>query len=101
MIIKFKRNFLLMSAFFIFGYAGNLHAGDCGILRFLENKSNGVTIKDNACKKSDEIALGSKLNLMPGARLWFKSQADTSTKTTQGICQNRSKNSIRISRIVI
>jgi hypothetical protein len=33
---------------------------------------------------------------MPGGRLWFKSQKDSGTKITQGICQNRSTEIIRI-----
>ncbi|TAN70810.1 MAG: hypothetical protein EPN17_04015 [Methylobacter sp.] len=63
----------------------------------MASKSNGVTITGNTCKTVDDIALGSEFKLMPGARLWFKSQQDTDTLKTQGICQSRSALPISIS----
>ncbi|TAK62069.1 hypothetical protein [Methylobacter sp.] len=94
MLLKFKTNPLLISTLFFLGYTSILHADECGVLRYLVNKSNGITISGNTCKTADDIALGSEFNLMPGARLWFKSQRSADT---QGICQNRSPNPIRIS----
>lgn len=97
MSLNFKTNLLLINTVFILGYTGILHADECGVLRYLANKSNGVTISGNSCKTVDDIALGSEFNLMPGARLWFKSPMGVDAKLTQGICQNRSENPIRIS----
>ncbi len=97
MLFKSKKNLLLVGAISILLYANILHAEDCGVLRYLANKSNGVVITDNTCKMIDDIALGSKFNLMPGARLWFKSQIDVDAKATQGICQNRSSMPVSIS----
>ncbi|MFI3156066.1 MAG: hypothetical protein QX199_07895 [Methylococcaceae bacterium] len=97
MLLKFEKNLLLMSTLFFLGYANILHADECGVLRHLANKSNGVSITGNTCKTVDDIAVGSEFNLMPGARLWFKSQEAVDAKKMQGICQNRSSKSIRIS----
>ena len=95
MRFKFKKNLLLINAFFFIGYTNVLHADQCGILRYLANKSDGVTITGNTCKIIDDIALGSAFNLLPGARLWLKSQMGTDA-TMQLICQNSSQKSIRI-----
>lgn len=96
MLLKCKKNLLLLNTIFILGHASILHADECGVLRYLANKSNGVSIMGNTCKVTDDIALGSTFNLMPGARLWFKSQVGASEKITQGICQNRSAKPISI-----
>jgi hypothetical protein len=85
---------LLINTFLFLGYANILYADECGVLRYLANRSNGVAIKGNKCKANNDIAMGSEFNLMPGARLWFKSM-DAEAKT-QGICQNRSAKPIRI-----
>lgn len=97
MLLNFKINLLLINTLFFIGYTSILQADECGVLRYLANKSNGVAITGNTCKTVDDIALGSEFNLLPGARLWFKSQRGADTKLTQGICQNRSPNPIRIS----
>ncbi|MDP2902109.1 MAG: hypothetical protein Q8N96_03250 [Methylovulum sp.] len=97
MLLKFKRKFLLVNAVIILGYATGLHADECGVLRYLANKSNGVAITGNTCGVIDDIALGSEFNLKPGARLWFKSQTGIDAKKMQGICQNRSPDPINIS----
>ncbi len=97
MLLRLKKNVLLVNAIFFLGYAINLHAQECGVLRYLANKSNGVAIKGNTCGVIDDIALGSEFDLMPGARLWFKSQMGTDAQKAQGICQNRSSDTISIS----
>lgn len=98
MLLKYKTNLLLINTLFILGYASILHADECGVLRYLANKSHGVAISGNTCKTVDDIALGSEFNLMPGARLWFKSsQMGADAKLIQGICQNRSPNPVHIS----
>lgn len=97
MPLKFKKNMMLINALFFLGYANILHADECGVLRYMANKSNGVAVTGNTCKTVDDIALGSEFNLMPGARLWFKSQTSADAKKMQGICQNRSSTSIHIS----
>lgn len=97
MSLKFNKNLLLINTLFFLGYTTGLYADECGVLRYMANKSNGVTVKSNTCKMPDDIALGSEFNLMPGARLWFKSQEAVDSKKMQGICQNRLPKSIRIS----
>ncbi len=97
MPLKLKKNLLLLNTLFLLGYANTVHADECGVLRYVANKSNGVTVNSNTCKMIDDIALGSEFNLMPGARLWFKSQEVINAKKIQGICQNRSSKPIRIS----
>ncbi len=97
MLLKFKKTMILINTLFFLGYTNILHADECGVLHYLANKSNGVAVTGNTCKSIDDIALGSEFNLMPGARLWFKSQISADAKKTQGICQNRSPKSIRIS----
>lgn len=98
MPIKFKKNMMLINTLLLLGYTSILHADECGVLRYLANKSNGVAVTGNTCKTNDNIAVGSEFNLMPGARLWFKSQTiGADAKKTQGICQNRSSKSINIS----
>lgn len=98
MPLKFKKNIILINTILFLGYAGISHADECGVLRYLANKSNGVAVTGNTCKTGDDIAVGSEFNLMPGARLWFKSQAiGPDAKKTQGICQNRSSKPIQIS----
>lgn len=73
-------------------------ADECGVVHYLENKSNGVDVVSNNCKASDSVAVGSKFNLMPGARLWIKSPQNAgSEKQYQAICQNRSQVSVSIS----
>lgn len=97
MLLKLKNNLLLIGTLFFLGFTNALYAEECGVLRYLASKSNGVEISGNTCKTIDDVALGSAFNLMPGARLWFKSQMDTDAKKTQGICQSRSLKQIRIS----
>lgn len=97
MLLKLKKNIILINTLFLLGYTNILPAGECGVLRYLANKSNGVAVTGNKCKMTDDIALGSEFNLMPGARLWFKSQTSADVKKAQGICQNRSAKSIHIS----
>lgn len=96
MLLKLNQNLLLTMTLFCLVYTPSLHAGECGVLRYLANKSNGVAITGNTCAMIDDIALGSAFNLMPGARLWFKTPMGTDEKT-QGICQSRSSKSIRLS----
>jgi len=72
-------------------------ASGCGVVHYLENKSNGVEVTANTCRSNDGIAVGSVFHLMPGARLWVKSLLTNSTeKSFQAICQNRSANAITI-----
>lgn len=96
MLLTSKKNLSLMScAVFLLAYMTVLQAEECGTLRYLANKSNGVAISGNSCNNADAIAVGSEFNLSPGARLWFKATAADS-KNSQGICQNRSAQPIRI-----
>lgn len=96
MLLKLNKNLLLTIVLFCLGYTHVLHAGGCGVLRYMANKSSGVAITGNTCAISDDIALGSAFNLMPGARLWFKTPMESDEKT-QGICQSRSSMPIRLS----
>ncbi len=97
MLLKLIKNMLLMNIFFFPGSTNIVYADECGVLRYLANKSSGITVFGNSCGEVGYIALGSEFNLMPGARLWFKSQMGAEAKKTQGICQNRSAKSIRVS----
>lgn len=70
---------------------------ECGVVHFLENKSNGVEVLSNNCKAKGKVAVGSRFNLMPGARLWIKSPHSAgSEKQYHAICQNRSLASLSI-----
>ncbi|MDO9138852.1 MAG: hypothetical protein Q7U38_00805 [Methylobacter sp.] len=95
MPLKCKKNLFLISAVLLLGQMTVVQADECGTLRYLSNKSNGVAISGNTCNSVDDIALGSEFNLSPGARLWFKA-TDAGLNATQGICQNRSATPIRI-----
>lgn len=95
MLLISKKNLFVVSTLFFLGCPTILYADECGVIHYLANKSNGVTVTGNTCKTADNIALGSEFTLMPGARLWFKSQLDT--EKAQGICQSRSSKPIRIS----
>jgi hypothetical protein len=76
---------------------GEAYAADCGVVHYLENKSNGVEVASNKCGANNDVAVGSTFNLMPGARLWIKSpQNPESEKHYHAICQNRSPESIAI-----
>ncbi len=73
-------------------------ASGCGVVHYLENKSNGVEVTANPCKTNDRIAVGGAFTLIPGARLWIKSPPGTSGKNNfQAICQNRSAGPITLS----
>ncbi|MGZ5051491.1 MAG: hypothetical protein ACXWF8_18565 [Methylobacter sp.] len=96
MLLKSKKHIIFVSIILALGYGNVLRAEECGVLRYLENKSNGVAVSSNKCKSAGEIAVGSEFNLMPGARLWFKSQLSGDAKTSQGICQNRSSKAVHI-----
>jgi len=72
-----------------------LQAAECGVFRYVPNKSIGVTIKGNSCDR-DDVALGSEFDLIPGARLWFKSHTSGDSKKIQGICQSRSSENLHI-----
>jgi hypothetical protein len=96
MLIKFKKSLLFTILFFL-GYANISHADECGVLHYLANKSNGVTITGNSCKTVEEVALGSEIDLSSGARLWVKSATATGAGAKmQVICQNRSTKSVHI-----
>lgn len=92
-----KSKLLLTNALFILVYAHGVLADTCGVLHYLASKSNGVTVSGNACQSTDKIALGAEFNLMPGARLWFKTLAGSDADKIQGICQSRSTNPLSIS----
>lgn len=73
-------------------------AAGCGVVHYLENKSNGVEVTANPCKTNDGIAVGGAFKLIPGARLWIKSPPGTAGKKNfQAICQNRSAGPITLS----
>jgi len=73
-------------------------ASACGVVHYLENKSNGVEIAANPCKTNDGIAVGGVFTLIPGGRLWVKSPPGASGKKNfQAICQNRSAGPISLS----
>lgn len=96
MLLKFRKNLLLINTLFFLAYSAVVQADECGVLRYMANKSTGVTVKNNTCKTTDAIAVGSEFNLTPGARLWFKSQDAADAQKMQGICQNRSSKPVRI-----
>lgn len=73
------------------------NASGCGVVHYLENKSNGVKVMANPCKTNDSIAVGGVFALSPGARLWIKSPPGTPTgKNFQAICQNSSADLITL-----
>jgi hypothetical protein len=77
------------------GFEAN--AADCGVVHYVENKSNGVDVTSNKCGADNNVAVGSTFNLMPGARLWIKSPLNPEIeKHYHAICQNRSPASIAI-----
>lgn len=81
----------------LFLYCTNLSASDCGVLQFLKNKSHGVSIQKNACEKQTNIAIGTKIDLTPGARIWLKSFAKPDLDHHfQVICQNKSSFHVKL-----
>lgn len=75
--------------------AGNAIAAECTSLKLTAARNAGVTISDNACKDESKIAIGTKLHVSAGSRLWIKS-TDKSGATSQVICQNRSTDAVDV-----
>lgn len=95
MLLKLKNKLYLAGIVTILANSPVLPAAECGVFRYVPNKSIGVTIKGNSCDR-DDIALGSEFDLIPGARLWFKSHTSGDSKKIQGICQSRSSENLHI-----
>ncbi|MCF7987953.1 MAG: hypothetical protein K9L60_10335 [Methylovulum sp.] len=95
MLLKLKNLICLAGLVTTLSSTAVLQAGECGVFRYVPNKSTGVTIKGNSCDR-DDVALGSEFDLIPGARLWFKSHASGDSKKIQGICQSRSSENLHI-----
>lgn len=90
-------HFVTASLLLSIGAGIEAYAAECGVVQYLENKSNGVEVAANTCKVKDYVAVGSLFNLMPGARLWIKSPLSPSVeKHFNAICQNRSSAAISI-----
>lgn len=89
---------LRLNLFLYVSCTGLVYGAECGVLRFMENKSNGVQVLSNSCGSNTDIAIGSQLNLTPGARLWVKTPLHSGAgKHFQAICQNRSSAQIAVS----
>ena len=78
-------------------YCTNLKASDCGVLQYLKNKSHGVSIQKNACEKETNLAIGTKIDLTPGARIWLKTDEKPDLDHHfQIICQNKSNFHVKL-----
>lgn len=77
------------------GCVSNVNADDCGVINLLADRSSGVSVNGNSCNPTNNIALGSQIDLIPGARLWFQLPQGESNKV-QAICQNRSSKPVHL-----
>ncbi|MGR8934825.1 MAG: hypothetical protein ACU837_10610 [Gammaproteobacteria bacterium] len=100
MLLKSKQITALAvtSLFMYLADSAEARVSECGVVHYLENKSNGVEVMSNDCRTNGGVTVGSRFNLMPGARLWIKSPMNSkSEKYYHAICQNRSPVAINIS----
>lgn len=89
---KFLRRCLIVVA--VLGSAAT-HAEICGLMEVQENKSTAITVKQNVCPGNRYIARGSTITMLPGSRLWLKSNPSVSREFPfQLICQNMSDRSM-------
>lgn len=73
------------------------HAEICGLMELQENKSTAITVKRNVCPDNKYIARGSTITMLPGSRLWLKSNPSVSSEFRfQLICQNMSGRSMDV-----
>ena len=70
-------------------------AVECATMQFLKNKSQGISVKNNLCGVEDKVSVGSIFTMIPGARLWLKSQSADNTGF-QLICQNRTTRPVEV-----
>ncbi|MCK5830367.1 MAG: hypothetical protein KAH20_08695 [Methylococcales bacterium] len=68
---------------------------DCNSMKFLKSKSQGISVNNNACVVDDMVSVGSRFLLIPGGRLWLKTQTADS-RYLQLICQNRATREIEV-----
>lgn len=88
-----SKNIVLM----LFLFSMNLQAAECTVLQYLQNKSQGVEIGNNTCTEANQLAIGTQFSLLPGARLWLRSNLQTETqRQAQIICQNQANHNVSI-----
>ena len=73
--------------------AQNASAELCGVIEFLESKSTAISITQNSCSDNANLSMGSEIEMLPGSRLWLKSNTQ-SDSAFQLICQNSSTKSV-------
>lgn len=77
--------------------AQTVSATECGVMQFKADKSRGVQVLKNNCQNNRGVSLGTDFKLLPGARLWLKSGANTDAgRHFEVICQNRSQTPVSI-----
>lgn len=70
-------------------------AEECGVIKFLQDKSRGAAITSNDCEQHSALGIGSTVALAPNARLWLYIN-DGSDNNFQMICQNRHTQAVNI-----
>lgn len=81
----------------VIGSLANVNASECRSIYRQNSKSFGVFIKKNNCSQDTHISRGTRLELIPRGRLWFKSTpSDYVESEFQLICQNRSSNKVQL-----
>lgn len=70
------------------------NAAECGKIKFLTERSRGVEAKFTPCPDGREVAEGTILSLVPGARLWLKLPASDAGQEYQVVCQSRAKSTL-------
>ena len=75
-----------------------LRASECGMMRYLQERSSGVVIRNNQCHENAKISIGTEFELTSGARLWLKSLPQVNSDNYfQLICQNNSTSLVGLS----
>ena len=84
---------------FLFLFSATTQAAECGILQLQNNRSSGVTVKENGCSKPSDISSGSIFDLSSKGRLWLKSkpsETEANNSNFQLICQNKTTDAIQL-----
>jgi hypothetical protein len=90
-LITLTRLFLLVAVLVIV----DAQADECTTMQFLKNKSQGISVQNNLCEVEDKVSVGSVFIMIPGARLWLKSQS-AGNSGFQLICQNRVTRAVEV-----
>lgn len=71
------------------------HAQECGVIKFMQDKSRGAALISNDCEQHSAMGIGSTVALAPNGRLWLYINAG-SDNNFQMICQNRHATAVNV-----